>query len=86
MFEDRKFICDGCGKDITNILPRNSYTIQLRKKWVVFRILWSLKQSFLTGRFKRPILEDDFCYHADLCDECFKNVCKYAETKSKEVE
>ena len=85
MLQESKVLCDGCGKDITHTLPKDAYTIQLRKKWVVFRIIWGIRQSFLTGKLKRPILEDDYCYHADLCEECFQNVRKYAETKSKEV-
>lgn len=86
MLQESKVICDGCGKDITHTIPMHTYTIQLRKKWVVFRVWWGIRQSFLTGKIKRPWIEDEFCYHADLCEDCFQNVCKYADTKSKEVE
>lgn len=85
MVQERKVICDGCGKDITNSLINSAYTIQLRKKWIVFRVWWAIRQSFPSGKIRRPWIEDDFCYHADLCEECFLNVCKYADTKSKEV-
>ena len=86
MIERSKVLCDGCGKDITNSFINHAYAIQLRKKWVVFRVWWSIRRSLFTGKIKRPWFEGEFCDHADLCEACFQNVCKYAETKSKEKE
>lgn len=80
MIEERKVICDGCGRDITHDI--DSYYIRRKRPYKVFRVWWGIQRSLFTDRIRRPISQDVGAHHADLCMECFQNVCRYMEVRN----
>lgn len=78
MVEESKLICDGCGKDITDALC-GSWRVRRKRPFKV-RLRIFVDRSMFTGKIRNSqswLSAVDSWNEADLCDECFKNICRW---------